>query len=44
MSIQTHDTKCDVEKHYEIGDLCGVGAYMEKSSKQSARKPAKNAP
>ena len=27
MSIQTHDTKCEVGEHYEIGDLCGGGAY-----------------
>ena len=27
MSIQTHDTKYEVEEHYEIGDLCGGGAH-----------------
>ena len=27
MSIQTHDTKYEVGEHYEIGDLCGDGAY-----------------
>ena len=27
MSIQTQNTKYNVEEHYEIGDLCGGGAY-----------------
>ena len=27
MSIQNHDTKYEVGEHYEIGELCGGGAY-----------------